>query len=81
MSPVADMNLEEYLDRFPKPDVEDLIYGWFGCLASGLEYLHNQRIKHRDIKLANILVKNGCILYTDCDGSSHTRNSYCTRLG
>jgi serine/threonine protein kinase len=65
MTPVAEMNLEQYLERNTKPDVEDPMYGWFGCLAAGLRYLHEQKIRHRDIKPANILISNGSILYAD----------------
>jgi len=37
----------------------------FGCLSAALQYLHNQRCRHKDIKPANILVKNGSVLLTD----------------
>ncbi|KAI9820774.1 MAG: hypothetical protein M1827_005144 [Pycnora praestabilis] len=65
MSPVADLNLEEYMDHVRKPSVEDPMYTWFGCLAAGLEYLHAKMIRHRDIKPANILVKNGSVVFAD----------------
>ncbi|KAI9867428.1 MAG: hypothetical protein M1813_008986 [Trichoglossum hirsutum] len=65
MTPIADMNLEEYFESNPNPPQNDKMYCWFGCLATGLDYLHTQRIKHRDIKPANILVQGDRILYTD----------------
>lgn len=37
----------------------------FGCLASGLFYLHDGSIKHKDIKPANILVHKRSVLLTD----------------
>lgn len=37
----------------------------FGCLASGLDFMHLQRIRHKDIKPRNILVHEGQIVYTD----------------
>lgn len=62
MSPVADMNLKDYLSS-TKP--EGKIYQWFGCLSAGLLYIHSQQIRHRDIKPANILVKGDSVLFTD----------------
>ena len=37
----------------------------FGCLAVGLAFIHEKRIRHKDIKPRNILVHNGLVLYTD----------------
>ena len=37
----------------------------FGCLASGLAFIHSQFIRHKDIKPQNILVHNGKMIYTD----------------
>ncbi|KAL5372422.1 hypothetical protein DPSP01_013529 [Paraphaeosphaeria sporulosa] len=37
----------------------------FGCLASGLEFIHKQTIRHKDIKPQNILIHQGNVLYTD----------------
>ncbi|KAH0560054.1 hypothetical protein GP486_003427 [Trichoglossum hirsutum] len=65
MAPVAEMNLEEYFERNPEPALGDKMYTWFGCLVTGLDYLHRERIKHRDIKPTNILVERERILYTD----------------
>ncbi|PSN59010.1 kinase-like protein, partial [Corynespora cassiicola Philippines] len=38
---------------------------FFGCLAAALEFLHGQRVRHKDIKPKNILVHRGNILFTD----------------
>jgi serine/threonine protein kinase len=38
---------------------------YFGCLAAALAYLHDQCIRHKDIKPQNILVHKGNILLTD----------------
>jgi serine/threonine protein kinase len=37
----------------------------FGCLAAGLAFMHKQRVRHKDIKLRNILVHEGVLIYTD----------------
>ena len=37
----------------------------FGCLASGLAFMHRKRIRHKDINGRNILVHQGSVIYTD----------------
>jgi serine/threonine protein kinase len=37
----------------------------YGCLASGLAYIHQHTIRHKDIKPQNILVHQGRVIYTD----------------
>lgn len=46
----------------------------FGCLAEGLAWMHQQRIRHKDIKPANILVHRGEVLckYSDPIDSDRT---------
>ena len=36
-----------------------------GCLASGLAFIHQQTIRHKDIKPQNILIHHGSVMYTD----------------
>ncbi|KAJ9603770.1 hypothetical protein H2200_011956 [Cladophialophora chaetospira] len=74
ITPVADMNLEEYLSA-PEPDCPDrknCIRQFFGCLAAGVEYLHAQKIRHKDIKPKNVLVLRNYrrVLLTDF-GTAH----------
>jgi serine/threonine protein kinase len=64
LSPVAETNLAVWLDKcyLEKPaGLADTVIKMFGCLASSIRYLHEQRpvIKHMDIKPQNILVMNG----------------------
>ncbi|EAT80829.2 hypothetical protein SNOG_11785 [Parastagonospora nodorum SN15] len=37
----------------------------FGCLADGLSFMRRMKIRHKDIKLKNILIHKGRVLYTD----------------
>ncbi|OMP84412.1 putative serine/threonine-protein kinase receptor [Diplodia seriata] len=55
------MEMSKYIAHEPRADLEK----WFGCLASGLAFLHLHRIRHKDIKPANILLRGRCILYSD----------------
>jgi tetratricopeptide (TPR) repeat protein len=64
MSPVADMDLGTYLTRATISNHPEL-RTFFGCLATALEYLHQHKVRHKDIKPGNILVARGNILFTD----------------
>ena len=72
MSPYAEYNLKEYYehvleDRHQRP----ILRTFFGCLANALAYLHQiAQIRHKDIKPANILVRNGKVFLADF-GISH----------
>lgn len=45
---------------------EDMVYKWFGQLASALDYIHGEGIVHRDIKPCNLLVdKDLNVVLTD----------------
>ena len=46
----------------------------FGCLLSGLEFMHKKRIRHKDIKPQNILVHRGLTIYTDFGYSFNSGN-------
>lgn len=66
MSPVADCNLKEYLflEPFDEPRRRNL-RTFFGCLSAALLFLHEHKIRHKDIKPQNILVKDDGVLFTD----------------
>jgi serine/threonine protein kinase len=66
MSPVGDCNLLEYYKiALNNPDKNSLLRSFFGCLANALQYLHSIKIRHRDIKPHNILVKGDRVFLTD----------------
>lgn len=70
MHPIADCNLKELLEMIDSGDEPDEMFRdnferWFGCLASGLAYIHSCRIRHKDIKPANILIKDEQVLFSD----------------
>ncbi|KAJ4374887.1 hypothetical protein N0V83_001965 [Neocucurbitaria cava] len=37
----------------------------FGCLAAALAFIHEKKVRHKDVKPKNILIHNGRIIYTD----------------
>lgn len=73
MDPVADCNLKEYIEILESGGGQKIgdkdefwsLHLWLGCLARGLAYLHSMRIRHKDIKPANLLIKKGRIMYSD----------------
>jgi len=64
MSPVAEMDLGAYLTRCTLSNHPEL-RTFFGCLATALEFLHEQKVRHKDIKPGNILVDHGNVLFAD----------------
>jgi hypothetical protein len=66
MSPVADCNLKEFLEAAPLSlETTSILQTFFGCLAAVLCYLHDNRIRHKDIKPQNVLVHRNRVLLTD----------------
>jgi serine/threonine protein kinase len=80
LEPVAsDESLEhflaEYWDIYDSSDTESaarrtvtmasILEQGFGCLAAGLAFMHEKKIRHKDIKPHNILVHEGRMIYTD----------------
>ncbi|CAI7653857.1 unnamed protein product [Penicillium bialowiezense] len=64
MKPVAEQDLYRYLRKAGSAKHAEM-RTFFGCLATGLQFLHNRQIRHKDIKPGNILVHEGRVLFTD----------------
>lgn len=66
--PVADRRslahcIEEYLETSSsRPNLKPIFARAFGCLSTGLAFMHQNKFRHKDIKPANILVHRGHIL-------------------
>ena len=66
MSPIADCDLAAFLStEFRPAEKKGRLRTFFGCLATALAYLHDARVRHKDIKPQNILVKGDTVLLTD----------------
>jgi len=66
LSPVADCNLEEFLEMIPFPsDKRGFLAQSYGCLTSALTYVHESCVRHKDIKPRNILIHRQNILLAD----------------
>ncbi|KAK2745520.1 hypothetical protein FQN57_003645 [Myotisia sp. PD_48] len=65
LDPVAECNLREYLENPPDPPDFGTIRQFFGCMASGIAYLHDRHFRHKDLKPSNILLRGSHIYISD----------------
>ncbi|KAF2733021.1 kinase-like protein, partial [Polyplosphaeria fusca] len=82
MSPVAEMDLKSFLERLcanmkasialdgVQQEISSL-RAFFGCLAASISFLHDNRIRHKDLKPQNILIAGGTVVLTDFGLSRH----------
>lgn len=64
-SPVADMDLATFLDLPAQDKERDILYRGFGCLCNAINYLHQNNIRHEDLKPQNVLIHGDNMLLTD----------------
>ncbi|PVI05413.1 kinase-like protein [Periconia macrospinosa] len=70
LTPVAKDVLKAMFERqsreqpLPQSDIATLRHA-FGCLATALAYLHEQEVRHKDIKPGNILLSEGRVYLCD----------------
>jgi hypothetical protein len=64
MTPIADGDFATYMAN-AKPVQYPELRTFFGCLATGLKFLHQHNVRHKAIKPGNILVNSGKVLFTD----------------
>ncbi|KAH7397170.1 kinase-like domain-containing protein [Pyrenochaeta sp. MPI-SDFR-AT-0127] len=62
MSPVADCNLQVYMEENTGTASASLLKSFFGCLASALSYLHGIGVNHNGLKTNAILVHRDNVL-------------------
>ncbi|KAF1953208.1 kinase-like protein [Byssothecium circinans] len=66
MEPVGDIDLRELLGDTDKTQTyRSSLKKAFGCLASGLAYLHEKEVRHKDIKPSNIIFRDGLVRIID----------------
>lgn len=82
LEPVAEGTLKDLLEPYDPEEwpsiqfqLQEQAPQWFGCLVSGLSYLHDHNIRHRDIKPPNILILSGRVLFADFGISLHLPES------
>lgn len=78
MSPVGEQSLEEFLRGAKSTEHLAWMKGWFYCLASALCYLHNNQIRHEDIKPSNIIHRGDTIFFTDFGSATEFKSEITT---
>ncbi|KAH9214025.1 kinase-like domain-containing protein, partial [Leptodontidium sp. 2 PMI_412] len=75
MEPVASMSLKDYLSsRGTSAELfeseREQFRCYYGCLAHALSYLHESKVRHKDIKPSNILIGQKLEIYIADFGSA-----------
>lgn len=67
MAPVGEQNLATFLRESDQRRAEHASWlrKWFSCLASALAYIHDQGVRHEDIKPQNTIHLRDRIFFTD----------------
>jgi serine/threonine protein kinase len=67
MKPVAEGSLEHFIgSRKPlKAEAQVILRRFYGCLSGAVHYLHENKIRHRDLGARNILVSRGEVYISD----------------
>lgn len=59
------LNVKGKVSEFHRASSKATLERAFGCLASGLAFMHKNRIRHRDVKPKNILIHAGSVMWAD----------------
>lgn len=66
MLPVAECSLKDFMSHAEGNEgLRTNLKSFFVCLANALHYLHSSKIRHRDVKPENVLVKDQNVYLTD----------------
>lgn len=73
-------DLEQYLKKMGRLSEEEAVY-FLMQIMNGFRVLHQNKVMHRDVKLANIFLHNDRVVIGDFGFAKQGVNVTCTRLG